>query len=176
MRSLRAAALGLVLLLAQALVVSVLPPTLRPDLVLIFAMAMGLRRGRETRALLLAFGAGFALDVLNGNPPGFWALLRGTACVATRIFDQALYLRAPGPWGVYATGWALADWALQGLVMHTFVPDVSLPWSEVLRHAPLCSVATGLCAALLLGVFRRFDADVERDGSWGSLASGGARR
>lgn len=176
MRSLRAAALGLTLLLAQALVVTLLPPTARPDLVLIFAMAMGLRRGHETRALVLAFGIGFALDVLNGNPPGLWALLRGTACVATRLFDQALYLRAPAPWGVYATGWALADWALQALVMHSFVPDVPLPWSDVLRHAPLSAVATGLCAALLLGVFRRFDADAERDGSWGLLDGSGARR
>ena len=176
MQSLRAGALGLALLLAQALVVNLLPPTARPDLVLIFAMAMGLRRGTEMRGLMLAFGIGFALDVLNGNPPGLWALLRGTACVATRLFDQALYLRAPAPWGVYAAGWALADWALQGLVMHAFIPDVPLPWSEVLRHAPLSSLATGVCAALLLGVFRRFDADTERDGSWGMLAGSASRR
>jgi rod shape-determining protein MreD len=168
--------LGLVLLLAQTLIVSLLPPTARPDLVLIFAMAMGLRQGTETRGLLLAFGLGFALDVLNGNPPGLWALLRGTACIATRVFDQALYLRAPLPWGVYASGWALADWVLQGLVVHAFIPGVALPWSEVLRHAPLCSLATGVCAALLLAVIRRVDADADRDGSWGVLASGSARR
>jgi rod shape-determining protein MreD len=176
MRSLRAAALGLSLLLAQALVVTLLPPTARPDLVLIFAMAMGLRRGQETRSLLLAFASGFALDVLSGNPPGYWALLRGTACLATRLFDQALYLRAPVPWGVYAIGWALADWTLQALVMRAFVPSVPLAWSDVLRHAPLSAAATGLCAALLLGVFRRFDADPERDGPWGLLDAGGARR
>jgi rod shape-determining protein MreD len=176
MRSLRAVALGLVLLLAQSLVVDLLPPHARPDLPLIFAMAMGLRRGSETRALLLAFGIGFALDVLNGNPPGLWALLRGTACVATRVFDQALYLRAAIPWGVYATGWALADWALQALVVHTFLPKVSLPWDEVLRTAPLSSLITGVCAALLLGVLRRFDGDAERDGAWGLATSGSARR
>jgi rod shape-determining protein MreD len=176
MRSLRAAALGLALLLAQSLVVSLLPPHARPDLPLIFAMAMGLRRGAETRALLLAFGIGFALDVLNGNPPGLWALLRGTACVATRIFDQALYLRAPLPWGVYATGWALADWVLQGLVVHAFLPKVSLPWDEVLRHAPLSALATGVSAALLLGLLRRLDADAGRDAAWGLATSGSARR
>lgn len=176
MRSLRAAALGLALLLAQSLVVSLLPAHARPDLPLIFAMAMGLRRGAETRALLLAFGIGFALDVLSGNPPGLWALLRGTACVATRIFDQALYLRAALPWGIYATGWALADWALQGLIVHAFVPKVSLPWDEVLRHAPLSALATGVCAGLLLGVLRRLDADAERDASWGLATSGSMRR
>jgi rod shape-determining protein MreD len=171
MQSARAAALGVALLLAQALVTGLLPPTARPDLVLIFAMAMGLRRGNETRGLLLAFGAGFALDVMSGNPPGMWALLRGTACVATRVFDQALYLRAPVPWGVYAAGWSLADWALQGLVMHAFVPGVSIPWTEIVRHAPLCSLATGVCAALLLGPMRRADLEVERDGAWGALSS-----
>lgn len=176
MRSLRAAALGLALLLAQSLVVSLLPAHARPDLPLIFAMAMGLRRGAETRALLLAFAIGFALDALNGNPPGLWALLRGTACVATRIFDQALYLRAPLPWGVYATGWALADWVLQGLVVHAFLPKVSLPWDEVLRHAPLSALATGVCAALLLGLLRRLDADAGRDTAWGLATSGSARR
>src|SRR3990172_7386025 len=149
MRNLQASGLGLALLLAQTLVVSLLPVGLRPDLVLVFAMAMGLRRECQTRALLLAFATGFVLDVLCGNPPGIWALLRGTACVATRLFDHALYLRAPLPWGVFATGWALADWGLQGLVVHSLVPEISLPWDEILRHAPLCSVATGICAGLL---------------------------
>jgi rod shape-determining protein MreD len=175
MSGLRASALGLGLLLAQMLVVSILPPTTRPDLVLTFAMAMGLRRGTETRALLLAFAAGFALDVLSGGPPGFWALLRGTACVATRLFDQALYLRAPVPWAVYATGWALVDWALQGLVLHTLVPEVSLSWGDILRHAPLSAAATGVCAGLLMSVFRRIDADADRDGNWGLLARSARR-
>jgi len=175
MGGLRATALGLALLLAQTLVASLLPPNARPDLVLIFAMAMGLRRGIETRALLLAFGLGFALDVLSGGPPGFWALLRGTACVATRLFDQALYLRAALPWAIYATGWAAADWALQGVALHTLVPQVTLPWSEIMANAPLSSLLTGICAGLLMGVFRRIDADADRDGNWGLLASSARR-
>jgi rod shape-determining protein MreD len=176
MRGLRTLVLGLAMLLGQMLVVNVLPPPARPDLVLIFSMAMGLARGYEARALLLAFGLGFTLDVLSGNPPGLWALLRGTACVATRLFDRALYLRAPVPWAVYATGWAFADWTLQAVVVHNLVPDVSLPWNEVLRLAPVCSVVTGVCAGLLMGAFRRIDAEADRDGDWSLLASSPTRR
>ena len=71
---------------------------IQPDLILIFALAMGLRGG-GLQGLILAFGAGFVLDVLSVSPLGLYALLCGTACAATRLFDKALYLRAAGPVG-----------------------------------------------------------------------------
>jgi rod shape-determining protein MreD len=174
--ALRLLALGVALLAGQALVVRLLPEAFRPDLVLVFALAMGVRRNSATLALGLAFGFGFAFDVLTGSPGGLYALLRGTACVATRALDRALYLRAPVPWGLYAAGWTLADWTLMALVLRILRPEALPTWGEALLRAPGSALATALAAALLLGVFRRIEMAEERDTSWSVLSPSGSRR
>ena len=173
--ALRIALLGLVLFLAQAMVVEIVPSPLRPDLVLIFALAMGLRRRSALRGLMMAFGLGFAFDVLSGSPLGLYSLLRGTACAATRMLDRALYLRAPLPWGLYCGVFALIDGVLLAFVLRGVAPHVALPWSEVLLAGPAAAPLTALCAAALLSTFNRLDADSDRDPSWMILSSTGHR-
>ena len=81
-RLLRLIGLGLGLLLLHTLV-TVLPVAARPDFVLVFTLALGLRGG-AIGGLVVAFGVGFSVDVLSGSPLGLYALLRGTSCAATR--------------------------------------------------------------------------------------------
>ena len=171
---LRLVGVGVALLLAQALVRLALPAPVQPDLVLIYALAMGLRGG-GLQGLLLAFGAGFVEDVLSGSPPGLFALLCGTACAATRLLDRALYLRAAAPWAGYVGVYTLVNFALFGAAQRSFAPDSALAWSDLLVRAPGAAVTTALCAAPLLGVFRRLLVEADRDGSWPVLATQSSR-
>ncbi|MFI5317131.1 MAG: rod shape-determining protein MreD [Myxococcota bacterium] len=171
---LRLIGVGLLLLLAEAVARAVLPRVAAPDLVLVYALALGLRGG-GVQGLVLAFGAGFVEDVLSASPPGLFALLCGTACAATRLLDRALYLRAASPWAIYVGVYTLANFALFGGVQRMFSPDSALPWSELLARAPGTALTTALCAAPLLNVFRRLLVEADRDGSWPVLATQGAR-
>lgn len=171
---LRLIGIGLVLLLAQAVTRVLLPTIAQPDLVLVYALALGLRGG-GVQGLLLAFGAGFVEDVLSAAPPGLFALLCGTACAATRLLDRALYLRAAAPWAGYVGVYTLVNFALFGAAQRSFAPDSVLAWSDLLVRAPGAAVTTALCAAPLLHVFRRLLVEADRDGSWPVLATQGTR-
>lgn len=171
---LRLVAIGLLLLLAQAITRALLPTLARPDLVLVYALALGLRGG-GVQGLLLAFGAGFIEDVLCASPPGLFALLCGTACAATRLLDRALYLRAAAPWAAYVGVYTLANFVLFGGAQRMFAPDGALAWSDLMVRAPGAAITTAVCAAPLLHVFRRLLVEADRDGSWPVLAAQGAR-
>jgi rod shape-determining protein MreD len=163
-------ALGLVLLLGQALLQGILPPWIRPDLLLVFALALGLRE-RATFGLLLAFLAGFAVDALSGAPLGLFALLRGTACAATRALDGALYLRAPAPWAVFVAAYAAADLLLMGLCLYWFLPGSTLPWTALLLRMPGVAFTSALVAPALFVLTRRLDSERAREGGMGLLVS-----
>ena len=166
--------IGLALLLGQVLARLILPPEIRPDLILIFALAMGLRGG-GIQGLFLAFGAGFVLDALSASPLGLFALLCGTACAATRLFDKALYLRAAGPWATYVGVYVLVNWLLLGSAQRLVAASSVSEWSDLLLRAPGTALATALAAAPLLSVFRRLLSESERDGAWPVLATHGSR-
>ncbi len=165
---------GLVLLMLQGVVSTAIPVGIRPDLILIFALALGLRAGSSS-GLVLAFLAGFAIDALSGAPLGLFSLLRGTACAATRAFDRALYLRAAGPWAIYVFGYSIADALLLGVCLRSFAPETALGWSQILLQAPGAALATALVAAPLLGVFRLLDADAGREAGWTLVTPRGSR-
>ena len=155
-------ALGLAAVLLQALALSVFPGWLRPDAVLIYALALGLS-GRGTSGLLLAFGAGFVVDALSGSPPGMFALLRGTACALTRAVDHALYLRAPLPWALFVFGYTVFDAIALGLVHRLFLDTGALPWTRILLELPGSALLTALLAVALLPLFLRMEPDLGRD-------------
>lgn len=167
--------LAVVLLLAQELATVSLPELVRPDLVLVFALAMGLR-SRGTEGLVLSFAAGFAVDALSGSPLGLHALLCGSGCALTRLLDGALYLRAPAPWAAYAAGYALLNTVLFGLAIRAMVGDGAVPWAEILLRAPGAALATGIIAAPLFPLLERVDADPDRDARWVSLDPRSARQ
>jgi rod shape-determining protein MreD len=167
---LRLAAVGVGLLLVQSLMWD-LPEALRPDLILIFALAMGLRL-RGTGALILAFGFGLMFDLGTGALPGLYAFLRGTACAATRVFDRALYLRAPVPWAIYVLAYCVLDALLMSAVVGFFVPGSTLTWDTILTRLPGMAILTAVLAAPLLGVFQRLDPESSPQAGWGMLARG----
>ena len=159
---------AIALLIAQ-LVTLQLPPEICPDLVLIFALAMGLRIGGGVTGLVLAFGVGFLVDATAEPTPGLNALLYGTACALTRLFDRALYLRAGGPWSLYVAGYVVIHMVLRVLIEGTFMPEAAPTWAEVAWRIPGVAVLTAICAGPLLRVFRKLDPGVGSETGWGLL-------
>jgi rod shape-determining protein MreD len=169
-RSLRLLGLALGMLLCQALATTAIQNGPRPDLILIFALAMGLRSG-GTGSLVLSFLMGFSVDVLSGSPMGLYAMLRGTACAATRVFDSTLYVRAPLPWAVYVAGYTIFDGILLGAVLRTLAPESAVAWPAILFRLPLTVLMTTVLAIPLLSLVRRWDLEAQGDGDWTTLAS-----
>ena len=159
------------LLLAQQLTNLITPEWARPDLVLAFALALGLQ-ARASEALVLAFVAGYAVDALSAAPLGLHALLRGTACFATRFAERALYLRAPLPWAIYAGAYVVVDALLVVGILEAFTAQGAPGLGGVALHAPGAAVATALAAAPLY-VWMERAAETGDEGSWPSLARPG---
>ncbi len=162
--------LGLGLLVLHALGTAVLPAGARPDLILVFALALGLRAA-GTQALVLSFVFGFGVDVLSGSPLGLYAFLRGSACAATRLLDRALYLRAPLLWALYVACYVLADALLMGLTLRVLVPDGTIAWATILLRVPVSALMSALLSLPLLSLVQRVDAEAQGEGGWTSLTS-----
>jgi rod shape-determining protein MreD len=171
MATLRLFAIAIGIALVQAIALQIFPEVLYPDLVLVFALAMGLR-SQGISGLILAFGIGFLIDVsIASTQPGLYALLRGTACGLTRIFDRALYLRGGLPWALYVAGYVVLDSVLLGLVTNTWRTTGALEWADILKRTPGVALATAVFAAPLLRLFRRLDATGGSETGWGLLGS-----
>ena len=160
--------LGLALLLGQALVAAILPQGIRPDLVLVFVLAIGLRTA-GIGPLTLAFFFGFIVDVQSTSPLGLYALLRGTACASTRLMDRALYLRAAMPWTLYVLAYAVVDNLLLGGLLRLLRPEEALAWQTILLRIPGNAILTALVAVPLLGLMRRLGTDPEAESNWASF-------
>jgi cell shape-determining protein MreD len=167
--------LGLLALLLglQQLVAAVLPEAVRPDLLLVVALALGLR-SPPVPALLLSFGVGVVVDLLSGTPTGTFALLRGTACALTRFADRALYLRAPVPWAIYAAFYQAVDVGLLALVTRVILDQPVVGWEGLAARIPGTMVATGLFAIPVAAALQRW-ALPEPDPSTTRFAPGRSR-
>lgn len=164
----------LALLMAQQLANLIAPEWARPDLVLAFALALGLRE-RATEALVLAFVVGFAVDALSAAPLGLHSLLRGTACLATRFADRALYLRAPLPWAIYVGAYVVLDAALLVGLMRAFSAGPGVGLAAVAPYVPGAAVVTALLAAPLYLWMERIGGGLDAEGALPSLTRPGAR-
>jgi hypothetical protein len=167
---LQLAGLAIGLLVVHAVGQRLLPEAIAPDIMLIFAVAMGIRAG-GSGGLMLAFGAGLLIDMgLAGSQPGLFALLRGTACALTRVADGALYLRAGGPWALYAGCYVFVDAILLGLVSRALMQETALAWGDMLWRMPGVALTTGLAAVPVLSLVRKLDTE-STDAVWGLVGS-----
>ena len=169
-RALRITALAIGLLALHSFAAALLPTAPRPDFILVFALIMGLR-ARGTGGLIASFLLGFAVDVVSGSPIGLYALLRGTACVATRLFDRALYVRSSLPWAIYMGAYTLLDGILLGVLLRTLAPEAEAFWGGLLGGLVLSALMNAVVASPLLSLVKGWDGDGQRDGGWSALAS-----
>jgi rod shape-determining protein MreD len=171
---LRFLVLTILLLGGQQLVASTLPERIRPDLLLVFALALGLRPD-ATRSLVVAFVVGYGVDLLSGSPAGLYALLRGTACAATRVADRILYLRAPAPWALYCAGYQTVDLCLIGVLAAVLPPEGGADWGGLLARSPGALIMTGLVAIPMAILMDRWGIAPTTDPGSGRWAAGRSR-
>ncbi len=163
--------LALLLLVLQQLTANIMPEDFRPDFLLVFALALGLRPD-ATRSLIVAFALGYGVDLLSGSPAGLYALLRGTACAATRVADRVLYVRAPVPWALYAGGYQAVDLVLLGVLAAVLPPEGGADWGGLLSRAPGTVIATGIVAIPISILMDRWGLVPTTDPAAGRWAAG----
>jgi hypothetical protein len=115
------------------------------------------------------------MDVLSGSPLGLFALLRGTACALTRLFDRALFLRGAIPWGAYVAAFVALDAVLMAGVIRVFDPASAPGAEQILALLPVRVPLTALLAMPLLPLFLRLGSPAERESLLSSLALRGSR-
>ena len=155
MTALKLLGLTTALLALQQLAVGALPEAIRPDFLLVLALALGLR-AQAISSLCVAFAIGLGVDILSGAPTGTYALLRGSACALTRLADRSLYLRAPVPWGIYAAVYQGIDLVILCAIGAVLLPDASPNWAGLLGRAPGAMAATGIVAVPLAAWLKRW--------------------
>lgn len=159
---LRLAGLALGLLALQQALTLLLPGWLRPDLLGVMALVLGLRV-RAVESLVAAFGIGFVVDALSGAPLGLNALLRGTACAATRAVDRTLFLRSAIPWALFVGLYSVVDALLGVAVLQVLRPEAALPLGALLPRIPGIPLITALVSLPVLALARRADPEIDRE-------------
>jgi rod shape-determining protein MreD len=147
--------LGIVALMFQGAVASVVPARFVPDvgLLLVFGVALAVRN--PVAGVGLAAGIGYATDLLSGGLLGQHVLLRMAAYGAARVGGARLNLRGALPRAVFVffltLGQALCLW----LLVAFFVPDASgglvgpsAVLSQALINAVLAPFTTELVSLL----------------------------
>jgi len=90
-------ALGVLALMLQGALATIVGPNLCPDLGLLVVLALGLRWPNLPSGVWLAAGLGYVTDLLSGSLLGQHALLRGMAFLAARLGSRQLNLRGALP-------------------------------------------------------------------------------
>ena len=139
--------LGLLALMLQGALATLLGPSLCPDLGLLVVIALGLRWPNLASGIWLAAGLGYASDLLSGSLLGQHALLRGLAFLGARLGSRQLKLRGALPRTVFVgavsvlygvalvsltdffTGGIDLRWRwFGGLLVHSAVNALLAPW------------------------------------------------
>jgi len=148
------AVLGVLTLVLQGALATIVPPPWCPDLALLVVISIGLRWRGLAFGLCLAAGLGFAADLLSGSLMGQHALLRLFVFIAAFFAGRQLNLKGSLPLALFATGVTVAYGLLLLGLSDFFVGGQGLTWGFVgalLQHG----VVNGLCAPPVLSVVGR---------------------
>ena len=160
---------GLLALVIQGALATVLPPPWCPDLGLLLVLCLGLRWRGLALGLALAFVLGFSADLLSGSLLGQHALLRLVAFATAFVAGRQLNLRGGIPLVAFVSTvtfvYGIAVALLSAFFLDTGWPPAS-KWFDALIH----SVVNGLVAPwVLAGVNRLSVWAGDEDGAVRSL-------
>ena len=143
-------AAGVLVLIAQGALATVLPGPYCPDLGLLVVLGIGLRWEGLTSGIFIAAVLGFVADLLSGSLLGQHTLLRLFAFLGARVADRQLNLRGVLPLLIFGMAASLI-YAVSVIALGSFVMEsagLSWPWlADALRHAPVNAVLTPAAAA-----------------------------
>lgn len=159
--------LGLVALVVQGALATLLPPPWCPDLGLLVVLCLGLRWRGLAAGLALAGVLGFSADWLSGSLVGQHGLLRVLAFASALIAGRQLNLRRGLPLVAFVFSATLIYGILAALISQFFL-DVGWPPASVWLGGILHAAINGLCApwaaaaVRLLGVWAGDEDGVSR--------------
>jgi rod shape-determining protein MreD len=132
------AAVGLIALMVQGALSTIIPPPWCPDLALIAVVCMGLRWRGLAGGLVLAASLGFAADLLSGSLMGQHGLLRLFVFVAAFFAGRQLNLKGSLPLALFVGVVTLVYGLLLYLVSDFFIGGAGATWRfaiELTQHA-----------------------------------------
>jgi rod shape-determining protein MreD len=134
---------GLLALVFQGALATLLVPPWCPNLVLLVLIAIALRWEGAAGGLLLAAILGYATDLLSGSLLGQHAILDLFAFASTLAATRRLNLRGPWPLAFFAACVSLVYGIAMLAITGFFVGGASLRWGWLgaqLIHAAVCGV------------------------------------
>lgn len=137
------AGLGMLTLVLQGALATIVPPPWCPDLALLVVISIGLRWRGLAIGLCLAAALGFAADLLSGSLMGQHALLRLLSFIAAFFAGRQLNLKGSLPLATFAGGLSVGYGLLLYVLSDFFVGGQGLTWGFIgalLQHSLVNSV------------------------------------
>jgi cell shape-determining protein MreD len=145
-------AAGLLALVVQGALATLLVPPWCPDLALLVLIGIGLRWEGGAGGLLLAATLGYATDLLSGSLLGQHAILALFAFSSTRIATRHLNLQGPWPLAFFAACVSLLFGFAMLAITGFFVGGAQLAWgwlaAQLIHAAVTGAFAPGISAAV----------------------------
>ena len=148
------ALIGILALVVQGALATLIRPPYCPDLALLAVITIGLRWRGLALGLCLAALLGFSADLLSGSLMGQHALLRLFAFASAFLAGRQLNLKGSLPFAVFAGSLSLAYSLAICAVSAFFIGGSALTWVDVgalLQHA----VVNGIAAPWMLSLVTR---------------------
>ena len=128
----------------------------------VLALRAGMREGA-----LSSFAVGYLLDLMSGQPTGLFTFLAVFLFLTGKLVARLMDVRGRASFVLFAMGGDLTHGALTSFFTWLTTKDGSA--SALLPGLPLQVTLTGVAAALLYPLLRRFEVSQERNSSAGLL-------
>jgi rod shape-determining protein MreD len=161
MKLLTTALLALALLTLESVVVKYLGFSVARIDVTVVLLAFLSLRASLTEGALAAYGVGYLLDLMSGQPTGLYTFLGVLIFLIARLGDSLVDVRSPAAFVVFTLG---AD-ATHGVLARFFTWMVSkdaAPLFSQLGSLVVQVLLTGAAALVLYPLLRRLESDTDR--------------
>jgi hypothetical protein len=167
MKFLVAVGLALLLLTLESVVVQQLGLAIsRIDVTVVLIAFLALRAGMREGAIS-SFAVGYLLDLMSGQPTGLFTFLAVFLFLTGKLVARLMDVRGRASFVLFAMGGDLTHGALTSFFTWLTTKDGSA--SALLPGLPTQVMLTGVAAALLYPLLRRFEVSQERNSSAGLL-------
>jgi cell shape-determining protein MreD len=149
--------LGVVALIVQGALATILPPPFCPDLGLLVVLGIGLCWRGLTLGLCLAAFLGYMADLYSGSLMGQHALLRIFAFSSALLASRQLNLKGASPLMLFAAGLTIVYGLSSHWISTSFVESEALGWSG-LGELGVHAVVNAVVSPVVLGIVTRVSA------------------
>jgi hypothetical protein len=160
-------ALALLLLTLESVLVQQLGLAIsRIDVTVVLVAFLALRAGMQEGAIS-SFAVGYLLDLMSGQPTGLFTFLAVFTFLVGKLVVKLVDVRGRAAFVLFAMGADVGHGMLAGFF--TWLTTKEGPAMGVLPGLPLQVMLTGVAAAFLYPLLRRFEVSQDRNSSAGLL-------